>query len=98
MHADGLKMKKKDQPKNHIQLIWAVVLMSVGVAVFLEIPRKMSQLDQLYQSPAKIWAFKICFYLVGILLVGGGIRKTIQYFQPNSQHKPDVTDNHESDR
>ena len=91
-------MKKDNQPKNHFQLVWAGVLMSVGVAVFLEIPRKMSQLNQLYQSPAKIWAFKICFYLVGILLVGGGIRKTVQYFFLNSQHNPDVTDNHESDR
>jgi uncharacterized membrane protein HdeD (DUF308 family) len=98
MHVDGLNMKQNDQPKNHLQLIWAVVLMSVGVAVFLEIPRKMSQLVQLWQSPAKIWAFKICFYLVGILLVGGGIRKMIQYFQPNGQHRPEGTDNHESDR
>lgn len=98
MHVDGLDMKKKNQPKNHFQLVWAGVLMSVGVAVLLEIPRKMTQLDQLYQSPAKIWAFKICFYLVGILLVGGGIRKVIQYFQPDSLNNKDATDNHESDR
>jgi uncharacterized membrane protein HdeD (DUF308 family) len=98
MHVDDLDMKKNDQPKNHLQLIWAVVLMSVGVAVFLEIPRKMSQLVQLWQSPAKIWAFKICFYLMGILLVGGGIRKMVQYFQTNSQHSTAAEDNHESDR
>lgn len=98
MHVDGFDMKKNSQPKNHLQLVLAGVLMSVGVAVFLEIPRKMSQLEQLYQSSAKIWAYKICFYLVGILLVGGGIRKTVQYFMPNSQQKQDVTDNHESDR
>ncbi len=91
-------MKKNDQPKNHMQLVWAVILMSTGVAVFLEIPRKMSQLEQLWQSSAKIWAFKICFYLIAVLLVGGGIRKTIQYFQPNSQDGPDVKENHESDR
>jgi len=98
MHADGLDMKKNNQPKNHLQLVLAGVLMSVGVAVFLEIPRKMAQLEQLYKSPAKIWAFKICFYLVGILLVGGGIRKAVQYFLPENQDNPDVTDNHESDR
>jgi len=91
-------MKKDKQPKNHLQLVLAGVLVSVGVAVILEIPRKMSQLEQLYQSPAKIWAFRICFYLVGILLVGGGIRKAFQYFLPNGQHNPDITDNHESDR
>jgi hypothetical protein len=98
MHVDGLDMKKNKQPKNHLQLVLAGVLVSVGVAVILEIPRKMSQLDQLYQSPAKIWAYKICFYLVGILLVGGGIRKAVQYFLPNDQHNPDITDNHGSDR
>lgn len=98
MHVDGFDMKKNNQPKNHLQLVLAGVLMSVGIAVFLEIPRKMSQLEQLNQSSAKIWAFKICFYLVGILLVGGGIRKAVLYFLPNSQHNPDVTDNHESDR
>jgi hypothetical protein len=98
MQVDGLNMKKNDQPKNHMQLVWAVILMSTGVAVFLEIPRKMSQLEQLWQSSAKIWAFKICFYLIAVMLVGGGIRKTIQYFQPNSQDGPDVKENHESDR
>jgi hypothetical protein len=98
MQVDGLNMKKNDQPKNHMQLVWAVILMSTGVAVFLEIPRKMSQLEQLWQSSAKIWAFKICFYLIAVMLVGGGIRKTIQYFQPNSQDGPGVKENHESDR
>jgi uncharacterized membrane protein HdeD (DUF308 family) len=96
--VDGLNMKKNGQPKNHLQLVWAGVLMSVGVAVFLEIPRKMSQLAQLYQSSAKILAYKICFYLVGILLVGGGIRKAVSYFQTEGQRDPDATDNHESDR
>ena len=91
-------MKKNNQPKNHLQLVLAGVLISVGVAVILEIPRKMAQLEQLYQSSAKIWAFKVCFYLLGIMLVGGGIKKAVQYFLPNNQQNPDVTDNHESDR
>jgi uncharacterized membrane protein HdeD (DUF308 family) len=91
-------MKKMDQPKNHLQLIWAGILMSAGIAVFLEIPRKMSQLAQLYQSSATLWAFRICFYLIGILLVGGGIRKIVLYFQSSGQHRSDVSDNDESDR
>jgi hypothetical protein len=98
MHTDGLDMKKKDQPKNHFQLVWAGILMSTGIAVLLEIPRKMSQLVQLWQSPSKIWAARICFYLMGILLIGGGIRKLIQYFQSDIKNGADITENDESDR
>jgi predicted nucleic acid-binding Zn ribbon protein len=90
-------MKKNDQQKNHVQLIWAGVLISAGIAVVLEIPGKMSQLAQLWHSSATIWAFRICFYLIGILLVGGGIRKIIQYFQPNDLYRKDIRDNDESD-
>jgi hypothetical protein len=97
MHAENLNMKKNDQPKNHVQLIWAGVLMSAGIAVFLEIPRKMSQLVQLWHSSTTIWAFRICFYLIGILLVGGGIRKIFQYFQPNDQYRKGIGNNDESD-
>jgi hypothetical protein len=91
-------MKKKDQPKNHFQLIWAGVLVSAGIGVFLEIPQKMSQLVQLWQSPAKIWAARICFYLLGILLIGGGIRKIIKYFQSDIKNGADITEDDESDR
>jgi uncharacterized membrane protein HdeD (DUF308 family) len=97
MHADGLNMEKNDQQKNHLQLIWAVVLISAGIAVFLEIPGKTSQLAQLWRSSASIWAFRISFYLIGILLVGGGIRKIIQYFQPNGQYGTDAGDNRNND-
>ena len=73
-------MKRQDQPKQNVQMIWAAALILAGVAVFFRIPQVMPQLAQMWQSEITLWAFRICFYLMGILLIGGGIKKIVQFF------------------
>ncbi len=55
--------------------------MAAGAAVFFRIPQVMPQLAQMGQSAAAMGYIRICFYIMGILLVGGGARKIIQYFR-----------------
>jgi hypothetical protein len=94
-------MKISEKPKNNTQLIWGAALIIVGVAVFFRIPQVMPQLAQMGQSATTLWVVKICFYLMGVLLVGGGTRKVIQYRRPGQtqdQQRPAGTGDHESDR
>jgi hypothetical protein len=73
-----------DKKQRHIQLIWGLALASAGVGVFLLLPRRMEQIRQLRQAEAYsldmlfLW---FCFGLLGVLLVGGGLRKVYGYFK-----------------
>jgi hypothetical protein len=94
-------MKKANQSKNYIQLVWATALVLAGVGVFFRIPQVMPQLAQMGQSNTTVWAVRICFYLMGALLIGGGIRKIVLYIHPfgheNEPHPIDAAEK-ESDR
>lgn len=51
----------------------------MGAAVFFRIPQVMPKLIQMGISDTAVLTVRICFYLIGVLLVGGGIRKITQY-------------------
>lgn len=57
-----------------MQIIWGVVLVLAGIGVFVRIP----------QVAARIETFQFfsyfCFYLLGLLLIGGGAKKLYKYF------------------
>ena len=75
-------MKNNRQIKNNVQIVWGVALILVGVAVFFRIPQVIPQLEQMGQSATTVWFIRICFYLMGTLLVGGGIKKIVQFARP----------------
>ena len=63
---------------NILQLIWGAALAAAGIGVFFMLPQRMAQIAAARQLPASslemlfLW---FCFGLLGILLVGGGVRK-----------------------
>ena len=65
------------QPKM-LQMIWGGALAAAGVGVFIMLPRRMAQIAEARQAaPASfemlfLW---FCFGLLGVLLIGGGLRK-----------------------
>ena len=65
------------------QLIWGVALMLMGIGVFFRIPLVMPQIEKIEQFSDVLLFVRFCFYLIGILLIGGGIKKVRNYF--NSQ-------------
>ncbi len=65
-----------------VKLVWGAALILVGVAVFFRIPQVIPQLVQMGLSTTTVWFIRICFYLMGFILVGGGIKKFIQYINP----------------
>ena len=73
-------MPSKPRPKQNLQLIWGIALLLVGIAVFIRIPQVMPEISKIKQFAGVTVFIRICFYLMGIILVGGGIKKLITYF------------------
>ncbi len=68
------------------QLIWGLALAFVGISMFIAIPQKVEQINHMEQySSSAMFFVKLCFYLISILLTGGGIRKIIFFLR----HKGD---------
>jgi hypothetical protein len=85
------------KPKSEKQLIWGIALAVVGVAVFVRIPQVIPELEKLGQFSGVIGFIRICFYLMGIILLGGGIKKIVNYFQAASIGKNEQSNDSEND-
>jgi hypothetical protein len=67
--------------KKNIQLVWGILLVLAGVGVFFRIPQVMPKLEQMQHFASESYFIRFCFYLIGALLVAGGGRKIIAFFQ-----------------
>jgi len=83
--------------KNHdvLQLIWGAALTAAGVGVLVLLPQRMEQIRQLRQ--AEPFSFDMlflwfCFGLLGVLLIGGGLRKIVGHFKHSSGSQPEDPD------
>lgn len=74
-------MKATDPKKNSMQLVWGTALVIVGIAVFFRIPQVIPKLAEMGQSAATIGFVRICFYLMGTILVGGGAKKIMHFIR-----------------
>lgn len=64
-----------DRNKAIIQIVWGVLLVLAGVGVFIRVHQVMPRIQQIeYFSSATLF-IRFCFYLLGILLIGGGSKK-----------------------
>jgi hypothetical protein len=70
-----------DMPKNKnlIQVVWGVLLVIAGVGVFFRIPQVMPEIKKIEYFSSAIFFIQFCFYLMGILLIGGGAKKIYHY-------------------
>ena len=64
-----------DKNKATFQLIWGVLLVLMGIALFVQVPQVMERIVQIeYYGPIK-WFIRIIIYLIAVMLMGGGARK-----------------------
>jgi len=61
--------------KTGFQLIWGLALVLAGIGVFFRIPQVIPKIEKIEQFVGAIFFIRFCFYLLGILLVGGGLKK-----------------------
>jgi hypothetical protein len=71
--------------KSTIQIIWGAALLLVGLGVFFRIPQVMPMIQQIDQYASALPYIRFCLYLLGILLVGGGIKKIWGYYLKEKQ-------------
>ena len=65
-------MEKK---RSKIQVIWGFALFLMGLGVFYRIPQVMPKIEEFQKSSLILFFIRICFYLMGIILIGGGAKK-----------------------
>jgi len=73
------------------QLLWGAALTAAGIGVLVILPHRMEQIRQLRQ--AEPYAFDMlflwfCFGLLGVLLIGGGLRKIYSHMKQPSGSGP----------
>ncbi|MFZ3048546.1 MAG: hypothetical protein WA151_21745 [Desulfatirhabdiaceae bacterium] len=61
--------------KTALQLIWGLMLTLAGIGVFFRIPQVMPRIESIPQFSSIIPFIYFCFYLIGIILVVGGVKK-----------------------
>ena len=77
--------------QRYFQLIWGAALTAAGIGVLVILPHRMEQIRQLRQAEPYdldmlfLW---FCFGLLGVLLIGGGLRKLYAHFRGASGSRP----------
>jgi len=67
--------------RSKFQLIWGIALVAAGIGVFYRIPQVIPQLRRIEYFAGIIYFVYFCFYLIGVLLIGGGGRKIVAYLR-----------------
>ena len=80
-----------NQNPNFLQLLWGAALTAAGIGVLVILPHRMEQIRALRQ--AEPFSFDMlflwfCFSLLGILLIGGGLRKVYHHFKKPDDSRP----------
>ena len=67
--------------KTIVQMAWGAVLVFTGIGVFIRIPQVMDRVKDIEQFSSVMFFIRFCFYLLGILLIGGGAKKLFDNYQ-----------------
>jgi len=58
-----------------IQVIYGIALTLAGIGVIYRIPQVMPRVEQIQQFSSVIGFIRFSFYFMGVLLIGGGLKK-----------------------
>ena len=71
----------KASPRTRIHLVWGVILTLTGIGVFFRIPQVMPEIAKIEFFAAVLTWIRFCFYLLGILLISGGLKKIFDNYR-----------------
>jgi choline-glycine betaine transporter len=75
--------KSKTDPKNVFQIVWGIALVLAGAGIFFTMPQKLAEMEKIGFSPTIV---SFCFYLIAVLLIGGGLKKIYHnYLNPDNK-------------
>lgn len=75
------------QKKTIFQLLWGAVLILTGIGVFYRIPQVMPRIRQIHQFAGILPFVSFCFYLLGALLIVGGLQRIYRYYRRDTGPK-----------
>ncbi|MBW1698455.1 MAG: hypothetical protein JRH18_22185 [Deltaproteobacteria bacterium] len=58
-----------------VQFIWGIALVMAGIGVFFRTSQLLPRIAQIEQFASLTTYIRFCFYLIGIVLIGGGSKK-----------------------
>jgi hypothetical protein len=70
-----------DKSKAIFQIIWGVLLLLMGGALFIQVPEVMERITQIEYHRSVIWFIRIIIYIIALLLIGGGARKIYENYK-----------------
>ena len=74
-NSDKNENAPKDKNKVVVQLIWGIALTLAGIGVIFRIPQVIPRIEKIEQFASMIFFIRFSFYLLGMLLIGGGLKK-----------------------
>ncbi|OQY05103.1 MAG: hypothetical protein B6I22_08035 [Desulfobacteraceae bacterium 4572_123] len=70
--------------RDKAQLIWGIVLALAGIGVFFRIPQVMPRIEQIPHFSSVTIFIRFCFYLMGVMLIGGGGKKIFVFLKASN--------------
>ncbi|MCU0557767.1 MAG: hypothetical protein MUF67_10730 [Desulfobacterales bacterium] len=67
--------------KRNVQIVWGFLLIAAGIGVFIRIPQVMPQIAQIEHFSSILVFIRFCFYLIGVMLIGGGAKKLLEHLK-----------------
>ncbi len=68
------------------QLIWGIMLILAGIGVFFRVHQVIPRIEKIEYFSSIILFIRFSFYLMGIILIGGGAKKIYAYLRkPESE-------------
>jgi len=87
------KLSENPSGKNVFQLVWGIALFLMGIGVIFRVPAVISRISPAGELSSGWYFLRFCFYLIAVILIGGGIRKINQYwFSANTDDHDFKTD------
>ena len=67
--------------KATLQIIWGGLLTLAGIGIFFRIPQVMPEIEKIEQFSSAAYYIRFCFYFMGVVLIGGGVKKIYRYYK-----------------
>jgi len=74
------KPSENSSGKNILQLVWGIALFLMGIGVIFRASAVIERISATGEVSSGWYFLRFCFYLIAVILIGGGIRKINQYW------------------